>query len=50
MVEAEWVAERRGLQRFRTEQPPANMHDRRIVATEFDTASAAPWCGQAIST
>jgi aryl-alcohol dehydrogenase-like predicted oxidoreductase len=30
MVEAQWVAERRGLQRFRTEQPPYSILDRGI--------------------
>jgi aryl-alcohol dehydrogenase-like predicted oxidoreductase len=30
MVEAQWVAERRGLERFRTEQPPYSMLNRAI--------------------
>ena len=30
IVEAQWVAERRGLQRFRTEQPPYSILDRGI--------------------
>jgi aryl-alcohol dehydrogenase (NADP+) len=30
IVEAQWVAERRGLARFRTEQPPYSILDRRI--------------------
>ncbi|HEY1916608.1 MAG TPA: aldo/keto reductase [Streptosporangiaceae bacterium] len=30
MVEAQWVAERRGLERFRTEQPPYSILDRGI--------------------
>ncbi|MFI9009157.1 aldo/keto reductase [Actinosynnema sp. NPDC053489] len=30
IVEAQWVAERRGLVRFRTEQPPYSILDRRI--------------------
>jgi aryl-alcohol dehydrogenase-like predicted oxidoreductase len=30
MVEAQWVAERRGLQRFRTEQPPYSILNRGI--------------------
>ncbi|MFJ2814981.1 aldo/keto reductase [Streptomyces sp. NPDC087294] len=30
IVEAQWVAERRGLQRFRTEQPPYSILDRSI--------------------
>jgi aryl-alcohol dehydrogenase-like predicted oxidoreductase len=32
IVEAQWVAERRGLQRFRTEQPPYSILDRGIEA------------------
>jgi aryl-alcohol dehydrogenase-like predicted oxidoreductase len=32
IVEAQWVAERRGLERFRTEQPPYSILDRGIEA------------------
>jgi aryl-alcohol dehydrogenase-like predicted oxidoreductase len=32
LVEAQWVAERRGLHRFRTEQPPYSILNRRIEA------------------
>jgi len=30
MIDAQWVAERRGLERFRTEQPPYSILNRRI--------------------
>jgi aryl-alcohol dehydrogenase-like predicted oxidoreductase len=38
MVEAQWVAERRGLQRFRTEQPPYSILDRGIEAEVLPVA------------
>jgi aryl-alcohol dehydrogenase-like predicted oxidoreductase len=38
MVEAQWVAERRGHQRFRSEQPPYNILLRGIEATTLPTA------------
>jgi aryl-alcohol dehydrogenase-like predicted oxidoreductase len=38
MVEAQWVAERRGLERFRTEQPPYSILDRGIEAEVLPVA------------
>lgn len=38
IVEAQWVAERRGLARFRTEQPPYSMLDRGIERDMLPTA------------
>ncbi|QBI55891.1 aldo/keto reductase [Streptomonospora litoralis] len=42
MVEAQWVAERRGLQRFRTEQPPYSILNRGI---EREVLPIAQRCG-----
>ena len=42
MVEAQWVAERRGLQRFRCEQPPYSILDRGI---EAEVLPVAQRCG-----
>jgi aryl-alcohol dehydrogenase-like predicted oxidoreductase len=38
IVEAQWVAERRGLQRFRTEQPPYSILNRSIEAEVLPVA------------
>jgi aryl-alcohol dehydrogenase-like predicted oxidoreductase len=38
IVEAQWVAERRGLERFRTEQPPYSILDRGIEAEVLPVA------------
>jgi aryl-alcohol dehydrogenase-like predicted oxidoreductase len=38
MVEAQWVAERRGLERFRTEQPPYSILNRGIEAEVLPVA------------
>ncbi len=38
IVEAQWVADRRGLARFRTEQPPYSMLDRGIERDMLPTA------------
>jgi aryl-alcohol dehydrogenase-like predicted oxidoreductase len=38
MVEAQWVAERRGLERFRSEQPPYSILDRGIEAEVLPVA------------
>ncbi|WP_315094429.1 aldo/keto reductase [uncultured Cellulomonas sp.] len=38
LVEAQWVAERRGLQRFRTEQPPYSILNRGIEAEVLPAA------------
>lgn len=38
IVEAQWVAERRGLERFRTEQPPYSLLDRGIEREVLPTA------------
>jgi aryl-alcohol dehydrogenase-like predicted oxidoreductase len=38
MVEAQWVAERRGLERFRAEQPPYSILSRRIEAEVLPVA------------
>jgi aryl-alcohol dehydrogenase-like predicted oxidoreductase len=38
IVEAQWVAERRGLRRFRTEQPPYSILDRGIEAEVLPVA------------
>jgi aryl-alcohol dehydrogenase-like predicted oxidoreductase len=38
IVEGQWVAERRGLQRFRTEQPPYSILNRGIEAEVLPTA------------
>ncbi|WP_030160474.1 aldo/keto reductase [Glycomyces sp. NRRL B-16210] len=38
MVEAQWVAERRGLERFRTEQPPYSILNRGIESEVLPTA------------
>jgi aryl-alcohol dehydrogenase-like predicted oxidoreductase len=38
MVEAQWAAERRGLERFRTEQPPYSILDRGIEAEVLPVA------------
>jgi aryl-alcohol dehydrogenase-like predicted oxidoreductase len=38
IVEAQWTAERRGLVRFRTEQPPYSILMRRIEGAELPTA------------
>ena len=38
MVEAQWVAERRGLERFRTEQPPCSILNRGIEAEVLPVA------------
>jgi aryl-alcohol dehydrogenase-like predicted oxidoreductase len=38
MVEAQWVAERRGLERFRTEQPPYSILDRGIESEVLPVA------------
>ncbi len=38
IVEAQWVAERRGLERLRTEQPPYSMLNRRIEAEVLPVA------------
>lgn len=38
IVEAQWVAERRGLQRFRTEQPPYSILNRAIEAEVLPVA------------
>jgi aryl-alcohol dehydrogenase-like predicted oxidoreductase len=38
IVEAQWVAERRGLERFRTEQPPYSILDRGIEAEVLPAA------------
>jgi len=38
MVEAEWVAERRGLSRFRTEQPPYSIFVRHVEHDVFPVA------------
>jgi aryl-alcohol dehydrogenase-like predicted oxidoreductase len=41
MVEAQWVAERRGLERFRTEQPPYSILNRGI---EAEVLGSRPTC------
>jgi aryl-alcohol dehydrogenase-like predicted oxidoreductase len=38
MVEAQWIAERRGLQRFHTEQPPYSILNRSIESEVLPTA------------
>jgi aryl-alcohol dehydrogenase-like predicted oxidoreductase len=38
IVDAQWVAERRGLERFRTEQPPYSILNRRIESEVLPTA------------
>ena len=38
IVEAQWVAERRGLERFRTEQPPYSILNRGIEGEVLPTA------------
>lgn len=45
MVEAQWVAERRGLSRFRTEQPPYSIFDRSI---ELDVLPVAERYGMGV--
>jgi aryl-alcohol dehydrogenase-like predicted oxidoreductase len=45
LVEAHWVAERRGLQRFRTEQPPYSILNRSI---EREVLPVAQRCGMGI--
>jgi len=47
-VEAQWAAERRGLERFRTEQPTYSILNRGIEAEVLPSPSAtgwARWCG-----
>jgi aryl-alcohol dehydrogenase-like predicted oxidoreductase len=43
LVEAHWVAERRGLERFRTEQPRSRYRHRGVVVTNCRTYP--PWPG-----
>ena len=44
IVEAQWVAERRGLERFRTEQPPYSILDRGIEREVLPVCrSATAW-------
>ena len=43
IVEAQWVARDRGLERFKTEQPPYSMLVRGIEADVLPTASATAW-------
>jgi aryl-alcohol dehydrogenase-like predicted oxidoreductase len=49
MVEAQWTAERRGLSRFRTEQPPYSIFVRQIERDVLPVAQrygmGACWCG-----
>jgi aryl-alcohol dehydrogenase-like predicted oxidoreductase len=48
IVQAQWVAERAGLQRFRTEQPPYSILNRGIereVLRSRRSTAWASWCG-----
>ena len=48
IVEAQWVAERRGLARFRTEHPPYSILNRSIeqeVLPICQKMGWGPWCG-----
>src|SRR5947208_15541290 len=44
MVEAQWVSERRGLERFRTEQPPYSIHNLNIEADVLPVAQRYRLC------
>jgi aryl-alcohol dehydrogenase-like predicted oxidoreductase len=43
LVEAHWVAQRRGLERFRTEQPPYSILNRGIEREAFRSRSSTAW-------
>ena len=43
IVEAQWVAERRGYERFRCEQPPYSILARGIERGAPDVCSATAW-------
>ena len=43
IVEAQWIAERRGRERFRTEQPPYSILTRAVEHDVLPTASATAW-------
>jgi aryl-alcohol dehydrogenase (NADP+) len=48
MVEAQWAAERRGLSRLRTEQPPYSIFVRHIEHDVLPVAQRpgwVSWCG-----